>query len=550
VKHTLAFSALFLVACGNDYTQGPPPATLAATALTVSALTENSAAVTLASTGGNGGAVTYAIVANPQHGTLTGTAPNLTYTSATAYTGSDSATYTATQSGSTTVPATITINVASGTVLYVDGVNGNDANTGHSPAHAFKTIQSAINASGTVYNTVSVAAGTYAEYLTVSHSVTVKGPAITGALAQTTNEPKAVIEPPAAADPTGTVAIITVGDGTNAPAFELDNVKVDGSLTNVSCGGTLAGLLVNAGANAAVQNDFFWNVREPDAFVGCQGSQAIYVKQAGLDLESSLVAGFGKRGINVFGTTTAGAAASQVKVNGSHFIGFNPQALASPAQVSQNGIVLRDNVNAVITNNVIEQLGDSGAARADQGGAMVASDYSVGFGVYALTTVSPSASNTITVTGNTFTNVQGAFIDARAGVTTMVHAKAFLAANTMTGGYSVPGPNDIDGSYVLGTRSTDHNYLNFAFAQAANWFGGNPACSSSTAGGCVIEVGPGSYCLTHAIFDLTTVSPAVPGLTIAAASGAVDISIPDAALPAGYTAGSGVTIHTNVASCP
>jgi hypothetical protein len=545
---------LFLVACGNDYTQAPPPATLTATPLAVSAVTENSAAVTLASLGGNGGAVTYAVVAAPQHGTLTGTAPNLTYTSAAGYTGSDSATYTATQGTTTTAPATITINVVSGTILYVDATNGSDSNTGRSPAHAFKTIQAAITASGTVYNTVSVAAGTYGEYLTVTHSVTVKGPALTGAIAQTTNEPKVVIQPPAAADPTATVAIITVGDGTNAPAFELDNVKVDGSLTNMnSCAGTLAGLLVNAGANATANSDFFWYVRQPDADVGCQGSQAILVKQAGLDLESSLVAEFGKRGINVYGSTTAGAAAAQVKVNGSHFIGFNPQALSSPSQVSQNGIVLRDNVNAVITNNVIEQIGDSGAARDDQGGAMVASDYSVGFGVYALTTVTPNTNNnTLTVTGNTFTNVQGAFGDWRTGVTNAVHAKAFLAANTMTGGYSVPGPADIDGSYVLGTRSTDHNYLNFAFGQAANWATGNPACSSSTAAGCVIEVGPGSYCLTHAIFDLTTVSPAVPGLTIApaSASGTVVISIPDAALPSGYTAGTGVTIHTGVTSCP
>jgi hypothetical protein len=541
--------SLFLVACGNDYTPAPPPGPLAATALTVSAMTENSASVILAYTGGDGGPVTYAIVGTPQHGTLTGTAPNLTYTSATGYTGADSATFTVTQGSTTTAAATIAINVASGTVLFVDATNGNDSNTGRSPAHPFKTIQGAISASGTVYNTVSVAAGTYAEYLVVNHSVTVKGP-LTGVLAQGSNEPGVVIQPPAAADPTADIAIITVGDGTNAPAFELDNVKIDGSMVNkTSCAGSLAGLLLNPGAHATMDHDYFWFVRQPDAYVGCQSSQAILSMQAGLDLENSLVAEFGKRALNVFGTTVAGAAATQVKVNGSHFIGFDPQTLSAPAEVSQNGIVLRNNVGAVITNNVIEQLGDSGAARDDQGGAMVASDYSVGMGVYALSSVSPNTNNTLTVTGNTFTNVQGAFIDQRAGVPNALHAKAFLAANTMTGGYSVPGPVDVDGNYVLGTRSTDPNYLNYAFAQAANWLGGNPACTSSTTQGCVVEVGPGSYCLTHATFDPSTMSTPVL-LVISAPWGAVVISIPDVALPASYTPGPGVTIHTGVSSCP
>src|SRR5262249_9719814 len=151
-------------------------------------------------------------------------------------------------------------------------------------------------------------------------------------------------------------------------------------------------------------------------------------------------------------------------------------------QVSENGVVLWDDIVADVSHNTFESFGDSGPARADQGGAMVASDYSVGYGIIILASTTPSTTNQDTVTGNTFTDVQGAFIDLRAGTaadSVAIHAPAFLAGNTMTGGYSVPGPLASTGQ-VLGSRSDDPNYLNYAIAMAANWQGGNPACTPAT----------------------------------------------------------------------
>ncbi|OYV03917.1 MAG: hypothetical protein CFE26_19640, partial [Verrucomicrobiales bacterium VVV1] len=56
---------------------------------------------------GSGGALSYAIVTPPAHGTLTGTAPNLTYTPATNYSGTDSFTFLVNNGSSNSSPATI-----------------------------------------------------------------------------------------------------------------------------------------------------------------------------------------------------------------------------------------------------------------------------------------------------------------------------------------------------------------------------------------------------------------------------------------------------------
>ena len=66
-------------------------------------------AITLAVTGD--GTMTYTIVTQPTHGTLSGTAPNLTYTPASDYTGTDSFTFKA-NNGTDSNTATVTLNVA------------------------------------------------------------------------------------------------------------------------------------------------------------------------------------------------------------------------------------------------------------------------------------------------------------------------------------------------------------------------------------------------------------------------------------------------------
>jgi len=74
---------------------------------------ENTAvAITLSGSDSDGTIASYAIVTQPQHGTLTGTAPNLTYTPAAGYFGADSFTFTVTDNqGATSAPATVSISI-------------------------------------------------------------------------------------------------------------------------------------------------------------------------------------------------------------------------------------------------------------------------------------------------------------------------------------------------------------------------------------------------------------------------------------------------------
>ena len=86
-----------------------------ATAQTVTAQSNTPKAITLTATPGTpGDTLTYAIVTNPAHGTISGTGPNVTYTSATGYVGPDSFTFDATENGVVSNTATVTITVAAG----------------------------------------------------------------------------------------------------------------------------------------------------------------------------------------------------------------------------------------------------------------------------------------------------------------------------------------------------------------------------------------------------------------------------------------------------
>ncbi|MEY2514377.1 MAG: hypothetical protein QOJ89_1735, partial [bacterium] len=96
--------------------------------------------ITLAGSDPDGDALTFAIAGAPAHGTLSGTAPNLTYTPAAGYAGADSFTFTVSDGALISAAATVSITVsavddppvttASGTLAYTE----NDAATAIAPA--------------------------------------------------------------------------------------------------------------------------------------------------------------------------------------------------------------------------------------------------------------------------------------------------------------------------------------------------------------------------------------------------------------------------------
>ena len=82
-----------------------------ATAQNISVVANTDSAITLAGTDSDGDALTFAIDAAPTNGAISGTAPNITYTPNTNFTGNDSFTFTVSDGVATSSPATVDINV-------------------------------------------------------------------------------------------------------------------------------------------------------------------------------------------------------------------------------------------------------------------------------------------------------------------------------------------------------------------------------------------------------------------------------------------------------
>jgi len=77
--------------------------------------------ITLAGTASNSDdTLTYTVVTQPSHGTLSGTAPNLTYTPEETYSGTDSFTFKATEGSTDSDPATISVNVSTDRAVILD----------------------------------------------------------------------------------------------------------------------------------------------------------------------------------------------------------------------------------------------------------------------------------------------------------------------------------------------------------------------------------------------------------------------------------------------
>jgi hypothetical protein len=84
----------------------------AANAQTVTTNEDTAKAIVLTGSDPDGDALTFAVATQPAHGTLTGTAPNLTYTPAANYNGSDSFAFTVSDGKLTSTAATVSITVA------------------------------------------------------------------------------------------------------------------------------------------------------------------------------------------------------------------------------------------------------------------------------------------------------------------------------------------------------------------------------------------------------------------------------------------------------
>ena len=87
-----------------------------------------SQAITLTGSGATVSALTYSIVSQPAHGSLSGTAPNLTYTPVANFTGTDSFSFLVNDGTTNSAPATVSISVWAGlpvAIFWTNAISGN-----------------------------------------------------------------------------------------------------------------------------------------------------------------------------------------------------------------------------------------------------------------------------------------------------------------------------------------------------------------------------------------------------------------------------------------
>lgn len=109
--------------------------------------------------------------------------------------------------------------------LFVDAVNGSDANDGLASATAFKTIQKAIEVSAPC-DTIHVSSGTYAPFDVGGRAISIVGAGANRTIV----------------DGGGTQRCATLSDGTTLQGFTLRNGHDN---SHYGCGGVLGGVLVN-----------------------------------------------------------------------------------------------------------------------------------------------------------------------------------------------------------------------------------------------------------------------------------------------------------------
>jgi hypothetical protein len=108
---------------------GTPPAPPVAAAQSVSTDQDTPVGITLSASDPNGDTLNYSVVSPPSHGTLSGTAPNVTYTPAAGYVGPDSFTFKANDGSLDSNIATVSIDVRSTTVNRAPVADSQSINT-------------------------------------------------------------------------------------------------------------------------------------------------------------------------------------------------------------------------------------------------------------------------------------------------------------------------------------------------------------------------------------------------------------------------------------
>ncbi|PYQ92457.1 MAG: hypothetical protein DMG02_01355 [Acidobacteria bacterium] len=242
-----------------------------ANAQSVTTAEDTAKAITLSGSDVDGDTLTYAIATQPAHGTLTGTAPNVTYTPALNYNGPDSFTFTVKDAALTSATATVSITVTA--VNHAPTANAQSVTTAEDTAKAITLTGSDVDgdaltfsiATQPAHGTLSGTAPnvTYTPVLNYngpdSFTFTVKDATLVSTAATVTITVTAVNDAPVA----NAQSVTTVED--TAKAITLSGSDVDGdtltyAIATQPAHGTLTGTAPNMTYTPAL------NYNGPDSF--------------------------------------------------------------------------------------------------------------------------------------------------------------------------------------------------------------------------------------------------------------------------------------------
>ncbi|MGN7102218.1 putative Ig domain-containing protein [Ralstonia holmesii] len=241
----------------DRYTFVAPPVANAVSTTVTHGSTSNP--VTLNITGGAPTGV--AVATQAAHGTATASGTSITYTPSASYSGSDSFTYTATNAGGTSAPATVTVTVSNPTVTYgpsspaagtvgtaysqtLASASGGTAPYTYTIASGALPTGISLASDGTLSGTPT-AGGTFNFTVTATDSSTGTGPftATSGTLTLTVAAPTITLSPSALTNATVATAYsqtITASGGTAAYTYAITSGALPTGLT-LSSGGVLSG---------------------------------------------------------------------------------------------------------------------------------------------------------------------------------------------------------------------------------------------------------------------------------------------------------------------
>ncbi len=245
------------ISAADQYTFVAPPVANAVSTTVAHGSTSNP--VTLNITGGAPTGV--AVATQAAHGTATASGTSITYTPSASYSGSDSFTYTATNAGGTSAPATVTVTVSNPTVTYgpsspaagtvgtaysqtLASASGGTAPYTYTIASGALPTGISLASDGTLSGTPT-AGGTFNFTVTATDSSTGTGPftATSGTLTLTVAAPTITLSPSALTNATVATAYsqtITASGGTAAYTYAITSGALPTGLT-LSSGGVLSG---------------------------------------------------------------------------------------------------------------------------------------------------------------------------------------------------------------------------------------------------------------------------------------------------------------------